>query len=57
MLFSTVQMHVPDGFLSIPVSFVLWVITIITIGYALRCVSREKVRESRRSLAGEAPAL
>lgn len=41
MLFSTVQMHVPDGFLSIPVSFVLWVITIITIGYSLRCVSRE----------------
>lgn len=41
MLLSAEQMHIPDGFLSIPVALVLWVITIIVVGYALRRVSRE----------------
>ena len=39
MLYSTVQMHIPDGFLSVAVSIVLWVISVITIGYALKRVS------------------
>jgi cobalt/nickel transport system permease protein len=34
-------MHIPDGFLSVFVSIVLWVISLITIGYALRRVSAD----------------
>jgi cobalt/nickel transport system permease protein len=41
MLYSTVQMHIPDGFLSVAVSIVLWVISVITIGYALKRVSAD----------------
>jgi len=36
MLPGKLLMHLPDGFLSIPVSIVLWVISIIVIGIALR---------------------
>jgi cobalt/nickel transport system permease protein len=34
-------MHIPDGFLSVFVSIVLWAISLITIGYALRRVSAD----------------
>ncbi len=34
-------MHVPDGFLSTPVSIVLWLVAIVGVGYALRRVSRD----------------
>lgn len=34
-------MHIPDGFLSVPVSVVFWVVAVAVIGYALRRVSRE----------------
>jgi cobalt/nickel transport system permease protein len=34
-------MHIPDGFLSAPVSLILWVVAIIGVGYALRRVNRE----------------
>ena len=36
---SIFPMHIPDGFLSIPVSIVFWVISIVVIGIALRKVS------------------
>jgi cobalt/nickel transport system permease protein len=42
MLFSPVQpMHIPDGFLSTAVSIVLWVISAVTIAYALRRVGKD----------------
>jgi cobalt/nickel transport system permease protein len=36
MFLSPVQMHIPDGFLSVPVSILLWLLAIIVIGYALK---------------------
>ena len=41
MLYSPVQMHIPDGFLSVFVSIVLWAVSVVTIGYALRRVSAD----------------
>lgn len=42
MLFASVQpMHVPDGFLSVAVSIVFWVISILAIAYALRRVGAD----------------
>jgi cobalt/nickel transport system permease protein len=41
MLFSPVQMHIPDGFLSVPVALILWVTSVIVIGYALRRAGRD----------------
>jgi cobalt/nickel transport system permease protein len=41
MLSSPMQMHIPDGFLSVMVSVVLWAISVITVGYALRRVSAD----------------
>ena len=34
-------MHIPDGFLSIQVSIFLWLITILTVGYALKRVATD----------------
>jgi cobalt/nickel transport system permease protein len=34
-------MHIPDGFLSVPVSILFWVISALVVAYALRRVSRE----------------
>jgi cobalt/nickel transport system permease protein len=34
-------MHIPDGFLSVLVSIVLWMLSIIAIGYALRRVGQD----------------
>lgn len=41
MLASPVPMHIPDGFLSTGVSIVLWIISVVVIGYALKRVSLE----------------
>ena len=35
MLFSPVQLHIPDGFLNIVVSLIFWLITIIMVGLAI----------------------
>src|SRR3989304_3241587 len=35
MHFSPAPLHIPDGFLSIMVSIICWVITIITLGFAI----------------------
>jgi len=34
-------MHIPDGFLSVPVSIVFWVVSLIVVGYALKRVNRD----------------
>jgi cobalt/nickel transport system permease protein len=39
--FSPLKMHIPDGFLSAPVSLVLWVLSLIVIAYALRRANKD----------------
>jgi cobalt/nickel transport system permease protein len=41
MLLSPTAMHIPDGFLSVPVSILLWLVAIIAIGYALKRVGAD----------------
>jgi len=41
MHYSPAPMHIPDGFLSGMVSLVLWVISALAVGYALRRVGRD----------------
>ena len=41
MLYSPQPMHIPDGFLSVLVSIILWILSIIAIGYALRRVGQD----------------
>ncbi len=41
MLLKPVLMHIPDGFLSVVVSIILWVVTIAVVAYALKRVSAE----------------
>lgn len=41
MFHSPMPMHIPDGFLSVTVSIVLWLISIVVVGYALRRVGQE----------------
>jgi len=41
MLFSIETLHIPDGFLSVMVSLLAWVISIILVGYALRRVGKD----------------
>lgn len=41
MLLSIEALHIPDGFLSVLVSILAWIISIIIIGYALRRVSQD----------------
>ena len=43
MLYVHKPMHIPDGFLSVIVSVVFWLISVIVIGVALRKTSRELV--------------
>ncbi len=38
---SPAPMHIPDGFLSVPVAVILWVVSIAVIALAFRYVSRE----------------
>jgi cobalt/nickel transport system permease protein len=41
MLLSPVAMHIPDGFLSALVSIVLWIVSIVIVGYALKRVGKD----------------
>jgi cobalt/nickel transport system permease protein len=41
MFYSPVAMHVPDGFLSVPVAVLLWTVSIIVVGYSLKRVSQD----------------
>ena len=41
MLYSPQPMHIPDGFLSTLVSLVLWAVSIVGVGYALRRVGQD----------------
>ncbi len=41
MLFSPLPMHIPDGFLSVGVSLVLWAVAIVVVGYALKRVNAD----------------
>ncbi|HQE92132.1 MAG TPA: energy-coupling factor ABC transporter permease [Anaerolineae bacterium] len=41
MFFSPVPMHIPDGFLSVMMALVLWVIAIAVVGYALKRVNAD----------------
>src|SRR5512143_1228140 len=36
-----IAMHIPDGFLSVPVAIFFWLISILVIGYALKRVSAD----------------
>ncbi len=36
----TPQLHAPDGFLSVPVAAVMWVLTIVVLAYAVRQTNR-----------------
>jgi len=40
MLFSPTQMHIPDGFLTVAVSLIFWLITIIMVGLAISKTSK-----------------
>jgi cobalt/nickel transport system permease protein len=41
MLYSVKPMHIPDGFLSVPVSILMWIIAIITVAYALKRIGQD----------------
>lgn len=41
MLYSPAPMHIPDGFLSIPVAIILWILSIALIAIAFRRVSAD----------------
>jgi cobalt/nickel transport system permease protein len=41
MFFSPIAMHIPDGFLSVTVSVIFWVLSVIVIVLALRQVNRQ----------------
>ena len=41
MLFSPAVMHIPDGFLSVVVSVLFWVLSIFAIGYALKRLGQD----------------
>ncbi len=41
MLFAPVQLHIPDGFLTIPIAILGWAIALVMIGFALRQTSRQ----------------
>jgi cobalt/nickel transport system permease protein len=41
MLLSPAQMHIPDGFLSVLVSAMMWLLTVIVVGYALKRAGKD----------------
>jgi cobalt/nickel transport system permease protein len=53
---TTTAMHIPDGFLSLAVAIVFWVLTIIAVGYALRRI-RIELRERQVPLMGVLAAV
>jgi len=40
-MYAPLPMHIPDGFLSVLVSVILWIISIIAVGYALQRVGKD----------------
>ena len=36
-----IAMHIPDGFLSVPVAILFWLVTVLVVGYALKRVSAD----------------
>ncbi|MBU7025139.1 MAG: energy-coupling factor ABC transporter permease, partial [Theionarchaea archaeon] len=44
-------MHIPDGFLSMPVVVVMWIITIVVVGYSVRKTNKH-ITESQIPLMG-----
>jgi cobalt/nickel transport system permease protein len=44
-------MHIPDGFLSIPVVLVMWIITIVVVGYSVKKTNKH-ITESHIPLMG-----
>lgn len=41
MLFAPIPMHIPDGFLSVTVSVIFWILAVIVIAVSLRQVNKE----------------
>ena len=41
MHFSPAPMHIPDGFLSVAVSIIFWIISVIVIGFALKNLNKD----------------
>ncbi len=41
MLYAPKPMHIPDGFLSVPVAIAIWLVSIVVIAVALKRVSRD----------------
>ena len=41
MHYAPIPMHIPDGFLSVPVSLIMWVVSLVAIGFAIRRVGHE----------------
>ncbi len=41
MLYAPAKMHIPDGFLSVPVSIGLWALSVIVVAYALRRANKD----------------
>lgn len=51
MLYSPTPMHIPDGFLSIVVSILLWIVSIVILGYTLKRVGKD-MHERKVPLVG-----
>lgn len=51
MLYSPTPMHIPDGFLSIVVSILLWIVSIVILRYTLKRVGRD-MNERKVPLVG-----
>jgi cobalt/nickel transport system permease protein len=51
MLPTTIALHIPDGFLSIPVALVGWVLTVILVAFALR-QTRQQLGDRQIPLMG-----
>ena len=48
MIFAAIQpMHIPDGFLSVTVSLVLWALSVLAIAYALGAASIRTLTSAR----------
>lgn len=41
MLYAPEPMHIPDGFLSVGVSILMWIVSVIVIGFALKRVGKD----------------
>lgn len=41
MSYAPKPMHIPDGFLSVPLSILMWIIIVLVVAYALRRVGRD----------------